>query len=66
MNEKGHRLYKRWEKIDELVERQEIVTCSETALEVNGEVIKTWLRDHQCVVLQIDDEVQANVTHVVT
>lgn len=55
-----------WEKIDELVERQEIVTCSETALEVNDEVVKTWLRDHQCVILQIDDEVQTNVTRVVT
>lgn len=55
-----------WEKIDELVEKQVIVTCSEIALEVNDDNIKTWLHDHQCVILQIDDEVQANVTKVVT
>ena len=55
-----------WEKIDELVRQQIIVTCSETASEVNDDSVKSWLENEHCTILPIDDEVQACVTRVVT
>ncbi len=55
-----------WERIDELVRGQAIVTCSEIEDEVEDEELRQWLARHQCVVLDIDDEIQQLVARVVT
>ena len=55
-----------WNKIDEMVQGQEIVTCSETALEVQDDEIKRWMTSCGMKVLPIDDEVQDNVKEIVT
>lgn len=55
-----------WERIDELVNGQAIVTCSEIRDEVEDESLRLWLALHQCVVLDIDDDIQQFVTQIVT
>lgn len=55
-----------WERIDELVRGQAIVTCSEIKDEVEDEAMQQWLARHQCVVLDIDDDIQRLVAKVVT
>ena len=55
-----------WAKIDELVKGQAIVTCSEIKDEVEDEVLQQWLTQLQCVVLDIDDDIQQLVAKVVT
>lgn len=55
-----------WGMIDEMVKRQEVVTCSETALEVQDEDIKNWMSMNGMQILPIDDEVQDNVREIVT
>ena len=45
---------------------QEIVTCSETASEVQDEDIKKWMAQQGMQILSIDDEVQDNVREIVT
>lgn len=55
-----------WERIDELVIRQVIVTCSEIKDEVEEEPMQQWLAQHQCAVLDIDDNIQQFVAKVVT
>lgn len=55
-----------WNKIDEMVQRQQIVTCSETASEVQDDDIKRWMITQGMQVLPIDDEVQDNVREIVT
>lgn len=55
-----------WGKIDEMVQEQDIVTCSEIATEVQDDDIKKWMVDQGMQVLPIDDEVQDNVREIVT
>ena len=55
-----------WNKIDEMVQGQEIVTCSETASKVQDEDIKRWMAAQRMQVFPIDDEVQDNVREIVT
>lgn len=55
-----------WDKIDEMIRDQEIVTCSETAAEVQDDDIKKWMTVCGMQVLPIDDEVQENVREIVT
>lgn len=55
-----------WNKIDEMVQEQEIMTCSETAAEVQDEDIKMWMVAQGMKVLPIDDDVQDNVREIVT
>ncbi len=55
-----------WNKIDEMVQGHEIVTCSETASEVQDDDIKKWMAVQGMQVLPIDDEVQDNVREIVT
>lgn len=55
-----------WERIDELVAGQAIVTCSEIKDEVEDEPMLQWLVRHQCVVLDIDDDIQLLVAQIVT
>lgn len=55
-----------WNKIDEMVQGHEIVTCSETASEVQDDDIKKWMSSQGMIILPIDDEVQENVREIVT
>ncbi len=55
-----------WIKIDGMVEKQEIVTCSEIEYEVQDDEIKNWMKTFGMKVLPIDDEVQENVKEIVT
>lgn len=55
-----------WQYIDNLIEQQRIVTCSEIIEEVNDEVLKKWYTGLHGIILPIDDEVQENVKKVVT
>ncbi len=54
-----------WDRIDYMVESQEIVTCSEIADEVEDESIKVWMTKCKMKVLPIDDEIQDNVCLIV-
>ena len=54
-----------WEKIDELMHNQVIVTCSEINDEVEDEELKKWIVAQHCVILDIDDEIQSNVDKIV-
>ena len=67
-NEKHRRqVYKKmWEQIEKYMEKQIIVTCSEIAEEVKDKDIKNWLTTHNCIILDIDDEIQHNVRKIVT
>jgi len=55
-----------WGKIDELVRDKAIVTCSEVKAEVEDDDMQLWIAQHDCVVLEIDDDIQQNVTKIVT
>ena len=56
-----------WERIEKMIECQAIVSCSEIEEEVkNDNEVGHWLRDHQCVILPIDDTIQINVRKIVT
>ena len=55
-----------WERIENLIEKQIIVTCSEIFDEVQDKPIRKWLYQHNCKVLEIDNEVQRNVIKIVT
>lgn len=55
-----------WGKIDELVKEKSIVTCSEVKAEIEDKDMQLWLAKHDCVVLEIDDDIQRNVTKIVT
>ncbi len=54
----------KWKRIDELVRRQEIVTCSEIAFEVQDQSIKEWMQRCQMLILPLDDEIQEIVKEV--
>ena len=55
-----------WSNIEELITDKSIVMSQENRIEVEDEDIKKWLNSLSIVVLPIDDEIQANVTKVVT
>lgn len=55
-----------WDSIDQLVQRQVIVICSEIREEVEDDDVQQWLAQHQCVVLEIDDDIQRLVARIVT
>ncbi len=56
----------KWEKIEESMRDQRIVTCSEIVEEVSDKEISQWLTRQQCVVLDIDEDIQRNVRQIVT
>lgn len=72
LSQKANEQYRRnvyqslWNKIDNMIREQEIVTCSEIASEVHDEEIKDWMIQCGMEILPIDDEVQDNVTEIVT
>lgn len=53
-----------WERIDDYIRNQVIVTCSEILEEVRDTAIRKWLSATQCVILDIDEEVQLNVRRI--
>lgn len=55
-----------WEKIEESMRDKRIVTCSEVVDEVKDKDISQWLLRQQCVVLDIDEDIQRNVRQIVT
>lgn len=55
-----------WSNIEKLITEKSLVMCQENRLEVEDEDIQKWLNSLSIVVLPIDDEIQANVTKVVT
>ena len=56
-----------WERIDMMIETQEIVTCSEIEEEVKiDDEVGHWLHDHRCIILPIDEPIQRNVRKIVT
>ncbi len=55
-----------WENIEEFMRDQRIVTCSEVVDEVKDKEISQWLSMHQCVVLDIDEDIQRYVRKIVT
>lgn len=57
---------RQWEKVDELISKKIIVTCSEIYSEINDDIILDRMKALQLIVLPIDDEVQSNVKKVVT
>ena len=72
LSQKSNEQYRRtvyrslWNKIDEMIHSQEIVTCSEIAAEVQDDDIKKWMTTHGIQILPIDDEVQEIVREIVT
>ena len=67
-NEPHRRIVDRskWERIDNLIIEKVIVTCSEIRDEIKDKELSTWLKQQQCVILDIDDDIQENVIHIVT
>lgn len=60
-------VYKRlWSKIEEMIGKQEIVSCSEIGDEVQDEEVKAWMDQCGMLILPIDDEVQEIVKDIVT
>ena len=56
-----------WERIDGMIRDRAIVTCSEIEAEIEDDDIKQWLAQHNCCIIDVvDDEIQANVTKIVT
>lgn len=55
-----------WEKIEEYIQNNVIVTCSEIMNEVHDEDIKKWLIQQNCIILPIDNLVQKYVRKIVT
>ncbi len=72
LSQKANEQYRRnvyhslWNKIDNMIRDQEIVTCSEIASEVQDEEIKDWMIQCGMHILPIDYEVQDIVTEIVT
>ena len=56
-----------WEKIEESIREESIVTCSEIEEEVKkDDIVGDWLSSQQCIILPIDDDVQLYVRKIVT
>lgn len=56
----------KWSRIESYIKEHIIVTCSEVKEEIGDKDIQQWLTSHHCMVLEIDDIVQANVRKIVT
>lgn len=70
LSQKGNEPYRRtvlrsqWTALDEMVKKEEIVTCSELKGEVQDESIIEWMKTCGMKVLPIDQEIQENVMKV--
>lgn len=71
-SQKANRTYRRqvhrslWLKIEEYIRANIIIICSEISDEIRDKDIKTWLKMQQCVILEIDEDIQLNVRKIVT
>ena len=71
LSQKGDEPYRRtvlrsqWSALDEMVKREEIVTCSELVIEVQDESIIEWMKTCGMKILPIDQEIQEYVRKVV-
>ena len=71
LSQKGNEPYRRtvlrsqWASLDEMVKREEIVTCSELKIEVQDKSILDWMEECGMRILPIDREVQEYVKQVV-
>ncbi|MDR1546192.1 MAG: DUF4411 family protein [Deltaproteobacteria bacterium] len=54
-----------WKKIDEFVKEKYIVICSEINDELEDDDMKQWVKQHNCVVIGIDYDIQRNVIKIV-
>jgi hypothetical protein len=55
-----------WEKIEILIHKKYIVTCSEIENEiVKDNEIKGWLKEHNCYVIPVYNIIQNKVKHIV-
>lgn len=72
LSQKSDELYRRnmykygWKYIDECIMKGRVVTCSEIMDEIKDLKIKKWLIDVQCMVIDIDEEIQEYVKKIVT
>ena len=72
LSQKSDELYRRnmyksgWKYIDECIMKWRVVTCSEIMDEIKDLKIKKWLIDVQCMVIDIDEEIQEYVKKIVT
>lgn len=55
-----------WQNIDALIQQSIVVTSSEIIDEVDDADIRDSLKAQNCVILDVDEEIQANVTKVFT
>ncbi len=55
-----------WEKIDTYIIEQKIVICSEIKEELSDKDIVEYITELNCIVLEVDDEIQENVIRIVT
>lgn len=55
-----------WKNIDELIKQQIIILSTEIMEEVDDKDIKDSLKKQNCKIIEVDEEVQANVAKVVT
>lgn len=56
-----------WSRIDKGIEDKLITTCSEIEEEVKkDDVVAKWLKQNQCFIFPIDDDIQYNVRKIVT
>jgi len=53
-----------WRLIEQLIQSQTIVTCSEIFDEIKDAHLQKWLVDNHCMVLPIDEAIQKNVSQV--
>ena len=54
-----------WQSIDELVKSKAIVVCSEIMAEVEDDQLQLWLQQNGCEILDIDADIQQNVSRIV-
>ena len=52
---------KKWEKIDDLIRKKEIVTCSEVEGEILDENLIKWMKAQELTVIKIDEKIQEKV-----
>jgi len=55
-----------WDNIGKFIRDKKIVVCSEIAHEIQDKEISSWLSSLSCVIIEINYEIQQNVTTVVT
>lgn len=55
-----------WSRIDELIRQKLIIICSEIFEEIHDKELQDWLKELNCVIIDVDEDIQKNVTYIVT